>query len=83
MNSPRAAAMPWLLAAQKPRFSALRITRAPNSASASSAEPSVDPLSTTMVSKSTPVCPASDRRQARNSSLRFQFTIMTEINRPC
>ena len=83
MNSPRAAAMPWLLAAQKPRFSALRITRPPNSRSAISAEPSVEPLSTTMVSNSTPVCRSSDARQARSSSLRFQFTTTTEINRLC
>ncbi len=83
MNSPRAAAMPWLLAAQNPRFSGLRITRPPNSRSAISAEPSVEPLSTTMVSNSTPVCRASDARQARRSSFRFQFTTTTEINRLC
>ena len=51
IKSPRATAIPWLLAAQKPRFSGFRITRAPNSRSAISAEPSMDPLSTTMVSK--------------------------------
>ena len=73
----------WLFAAQNPRFSELRITFHPNSRSAISADPSVEPLSTTMVSKSTPACRASDARQARNNSLRFQFTTTTVINRLC
>src|ERR1035437_5914853 len=59
------------------------MTRAPNSDSANSADPSADPLSTTMVSNSTPVCRASDSRQARKKSFRFQFTTTTVINRLC
>ncbi|MGA3260709.1 MAG: hypothetical protein ABSE35_17650 [Bryobacteraceae bacterium] len=82
-KSPCAAAMPWLLAAQKPRFSRLRITRRPNSASAISAELSVEPLSTTMTSNATSPCRWSESRQARSSSLRFQFTTTTEIKRLC
>src|SRR5450432_1842364 len=83
INSPRAAAIPWLLAAQKPRFRELRITRAPNSPAARSAEPSVEPLSTTIVSDSTPVCRASDARHARKSSFRFQLTTTTDTKRLC
>ena len=82
-KSPCAAAIPWLLAAQKPRFSRLRITRTPNSASAMSAEPSSEPLSTTMASNATSPCRRSESRQARSNSLRFQFTTTTEINRLC
>ena len=83
MNSPRAAAIPWLLAAQKPRFSALRITRAPNSVRPYRPNRRVEPLSTTMVSNSTPVCRATEARQARSRLCRFQLTITTEINRLC
>src|SRR5450755_708828 len=48
-----------------------------------SADPSLEPLSTTMVSKSTFLWRASEPRHARNSSFRFQFTTTTEINCLC
>src|SRR5674476_1119948 len=48
-----------------------------------SADPSLDPLSTTMVSKSTFFWRASEIRHARNSCFRFQFTTTTEINCLC
>ena len=62
-----------------PRFSGLRISRtAEYSRSSISAEPSADPLSTTIISKFCWVWVSRDFRQARSSSRRFQFTTMTE-----
>ena len=82
MNSPRAAAIPWLLAAQKPRFSGLRITRAPNSRlrhfgrAVGRAVIHHDGFERHARSAA-----PSDARQARSNSFRFQLTITTEINR--
>ena len=83
MNSPRAAAMPWLFASQNPRLSGFSIRRTalrpPMNAFTSSQEPSLEPLSTTMISNSTPCSRARLRRQQSRSARRFQFTMTTEI----
>ncbi len=44
------------------------------------AEPSLDPLSTTMTSKLAPRWTASEARQARKYSRRFQLTTTTEMS---
>lgn len=51
MNLPEAAAIPWLLAAQNPRFTVFSISFTErNSWAIISADPSEEPLSTTMIS---------------------------------
>src|SRR5581483_7390617 len=85
-NSLSETANPWLLAAQNPRLQELRTncTRNAfsfeNSASTISAEPSPDPLSTTITSNGARVrCAASESKHARKRSRRFQFTTTTEM----
>src|SRR5690349_7796631 len=72
--------MPWLLAAAKPRFSALRISRTSGRSAAMRATlSSLEPLSTTVTSNEIAARAAcSERRQSSVRPAVFQLTITIE-----
>src|SRR4029453_19106099 len=78
---PRASRTPALFPAAKPRFSprAKSLTHG-NCERTYSAVPSVEPLSTTIVSARTPICAATLDRQACRCWRPFHVTITTEIS---
>ena len=83
--SPRAAAMPWLLAAAKPRLRSLAISRTAGKRSRSSAGlPSVEALSTTMTSCATPAAETATDSSARASRSRvLKLAMMTLMSGVC
>ena len=79
MNRPRASRAPALLPPAKPRFWSSATSRTHgNRSRTNAAVPSVDPLSTRIVSASTPCCAATASRHASRYCRPFQLTITIE-----
>jgi len=82
-NSPELAAIPMLFALANPRFSWLRISlNSGYSSSTSSGVPSVEALSTTMISEhDLAQCSLKEPRHSRTYFLAFHTTMTTETPR--
>src|SRR5438445_3885505 len=84
IHSPEATAKAWLLPRAKPVFASLRMIRirSPYRWTASSADPSCDPLSTRITSRSGHVCARRDWRHSRRKRAPLRFTTTAETRMP-